>query len=569
MADFTLKATVEVDGKELDPALATLVETIVVDDFLHAPDMVVLTFRDVGRTVLKESKIGHASKIRVLATNVGGNTPEPLATVEVAALEAEQGPAGSRTIVRAYDPSRRLQGNRVTRSFVQMKDSDIARQLASDNRLEIGTIDDSGPVHPHISQANQTAWEFLTARAREIGFKLAVSDGKFYFQKAAVPSGGPDAGDFDSTDPLQLVVGTSLLEFNPRVTTGGQVKEAVVRGWDPKEKRPLVGRSPAAAASAKIAVSPAELASKVGDPTHTQVDRPFSTQAGVDAAAKSNAAQIGSVYAEAHAIAQGHPKLKPGANVKVSVSGDQFDGTYYVTQARHVFDAGGYRTHLVMSGQHDRSLLALAGAPGSAPGPINGVVTALVTNNKDPENLFRVKLKFPWLAEDYESDWARIAAPGAGPQSGVMFLPEVNDEVLVAFELGDIRRPYVVGGLWNGVDKPRLGDGLVDGATSKVNRRGIISRRGHRFAFHDSDSKSGILLRSSDDKLNLSINETEMKISVRSDGTIEIEATGDISVKSQANVTIEATSELTLKGATVKIAGSGPVDIDGSPIQLN
>jgi hypothetical protein len=60
-----------------------------------------------------------------------------------------------------------------------------------------------------------------------------------------------------------------------------------------------------------------------------------------------------------------------------------------------------------------------------------------------------------------------------------------------------------------------------------------------------------------------------MQIAVRSDGTIEIEATGDISVKSQANVTIEATRELTLKGATVKIAGSGPVDIDGSPIQLN
>jgi phage protein D len=567
MADFTLKATVEVDGKELDPSLASLVEQIVVDDFLHAPDMVVLTFRDVGRTVLKDSQIKHASKIRVLATNVGGTTPEPLATVEVAALEAEQGLAGSRTIIRAYDPSRRLQGNRHTRSFVQMKDSDIARQIAQENRLELGTIDDTGAVHPHISQANQTDWEFLTGRARETGFKLAVSDGKFFFQKAAAPSGGPADGDFDSTDPLQLVVGTSLLEFNPRVTTGAQVKEAVVRGWDPKQKRALVGRAPAAAASAKLATTPAELASKVGDPTHVQVDRPLRTQADVDAQAKSNIAQIGSVFAEAHAIAQGHPKLKPGANVKVSVSGDQFDGTYYVTQARHVFDAGGYRTHLVMSGQHDRSFLALAGGSPGERGPINGVVTAIVTNNKDPENNYRVKLKFPWLADDYESDWARIASLGAGPQSGVMFLPEVNDEVLVAFELGDIRRPYLIGGLWNGVDTPRLGDALVD--NGKVKRRGVVSRKGHRLIFHDSDTKSGIVLRSSNDKLNVSINETDLKIGVRSDGTIEIEATGNISVKSQADVTIEATKSLTLKGATVTISSSGPVDIDGSPIQLN
>jgi phage protein D len=553
MADFTLQATVEVDGKELDPSLASLVEQLVVDDFLHAPDMVVLTFRDVGRTVLKDSQIKHGSRIRVLATNVGGTTPEPLATVEVAALEAEQGLAGSRTIVRAYDASRRLQTGRQTRSYAQMKDSDIARQIATANRLELGTIDDSGAVHPHLSQANQTDWEFLTARAREIGFKLSVADGRFSFQKAAVPSGGPADGDFDSTDPLQLVVGTSLLEFNPRLTTGAQVKEAVVRGWDPKAKRALVGRAPATAFSAKLTTTPAELASRIGDPTHVQVDRPFATQAAVDAAAKSNASQIGSVYAEAHAVAQGQPKLKPGVNVKISVSGDAFDGTYFVTQARHVFDAAGYRTHLVMSGQRDRSLLALTGGSGGGAerAPINGVVSALVTNNNDPEQQFRVKLKFPWLADDYESDWARLCSPGAGPQSGVMFMPEVNDEVLVSFELGDIRRPYVIGGLWNGVDKPRLGDGPFD--NGKVNRRGIVSRKGHRLIFHDADQKSGIVLRSSNDKLNVSINETEMKIGVRSDGTIEIEATGNISVKSSAGISIEASGQLTLKGATVAI----------------
>ena len=416
-------------------------------------------------------------------------------------------------------------------------------------------------MYPHLSQANQTDWEFMTGRASEIGFKLSVADGKFSFQKAPTPPSGGASGDFDSTDPLQLVVGTSLLEFNPRLTSANQVKEAVVRGWDPKEKRALVGRAPATAFSAKLTTSPADLAAGVGDPTHVQVDRPYGTQAAVDAAARSNASQIGSVYAEAHAIAQGQPKLKPGANVRVSVSGDAFDGTYFITQARHIFDAGGYRTHLVMSGQHDRSLRALAGGGGAGAerGPINGVVPALVTNIDDPEQLYRVKLKFPWLADDYESDWCRCVAPGAGPQSGVMFLPEVNDEVLVAFEMGDIRRPYILGGLWNGVDKPRLGDDPFD--NGKVNRRGIVSRKGHRFIFHDSDSKSGIVLRSSNDKLNVSINETDLEIGIRSDGTIEIEATGNISVKTDAditiksskNITIEASAQLTLKGATVAI----------------
>jgi phage protein D len=569
MADFTLQATIEVDGRELDPALGMLLEQIVVDDFLHAPDMVVLSFRDVERTVLRDARISHGSKIRVLATNVGGTTPEPLATAEVTALEAEHGPDGSRTIVRAYDASRRLQTSRRTRSFVQMKDSDIARQVGQEHGLELGTIDDSGAVHPHVAQANQTDWEFLTGRAHEDGFKLGVADGRFHFQKAAAPEGAPPNGDFDSTDPLQLVVGTTLLEFHPRVTSGGQVKEAVVRGWDPKTKKALVGRAPAKAASALVAKSPGDLAATVGAPIHIQVDRPFSTQAAVDAQAQSNAARFGSVHAEATAIAQGHPKLKPGRSVRVSVAGESFDGTYFVTQARHVFDAIGYRTHLVMSGQLDRSLLALVGSAGRAEQAalVNGVVVALVTNNNDPEELGRVRLKFPWLADDYESDWARVVSLGAGPDSGAVFMPEVNDEVLAAFEFADVRRPYVLGGLHNGLDRPRLGDGLVD--NGKVRRRGIVSRRGHRLVFHDAADKSGVILRSGDDHLNISINETEMTIGLRSDGTIVIEATGDISVKSAANVTVEAGAQLTLNGATVSVTSSGPVDIDGTPIQLN
>jgi len=89
-------------------------------------------------------------------------------------------------------------------------------------------------------------------------------------------------------------------------------------------------------------------------------------------------------------------------------------------------------------------------------GSLSGVMVAIVTNNKDPDGMGRVKLKLPWLSDDYESDWARIATLMAGPERGVYFLPEVDDEVLIAFEHGDIRRPMVLGCLWNGVDAPPI-----------------------------------------------------------------------------------------------------------------
>ena len=85
---------------------------------------------------------------------------------------------------------------------------------------------------------------------------------------------------------------------------------------------------------------------------------------------------------------------------------------------------------------------------------INGVVIGLVTNVQDPDKNGRVKVHFPWLDDQHETDWVRIATMMGGNGRGSFFMPEVNDEVLVAFDHGDVRFPYVVGFMWNGQDQP-------------------------------------------------------------------------------------------------------------------
>ena len=111
-----------------------------------------------------------------------------------------------------------------------------------------------------------------------------------------------------------------------------------------------------------------------------------------------------------------------------------------------------------------------------------GVMVGVVTNNQDPEGLGRVKVRFPWLSNEDESGWARIAAPMAGKERGMYFLPEVEDEVLVGFEHGDVRFPYVLGALWNGQDAPPAKND--DG---KNNLRVIKSRSGHLIRLNDED----------------------------------------------------------------------------------
>lgn len=122
-----------------------------------------------------------------------------------------------------------------------------------------------------------------------------------------------------------------------------------------------------------------------------------------------------------------------------------------------------------------------------AVGTTSGVVACIVTNNKDPDELGRLKVKFPWFSHNNETDWIRMTTFMAGGERGSFFLPEVGDEVLVAFERGNINRPYVIGALWNGVDKPP-----ETNSDGKNNIRKIKSRSGHEFIFNDEEKKENI-----------------------------------------------------------------------------
>jgi len=192
--------------------------------------------------------------------------------------------------------------------------------------------------------------------------------------------------------------------------------------------------------------------------------------------------------------------------------------------------------------------------------PIYGVVIGIVTQNDDKDKLGRVKVKFPWLSDNDESDWARITQLGAGPNAGAVFIPEVNDEVLVAFEHGDISRPFVIGGLYNGKDKPNLGDGLFD--NGKVKRNGFVSRKGHKFVFFEDASKSGIALITNDKKIKVSLNESKSEI--------HIECSGKVLIKSDGDMNLESGGSITIKGdGGVKVNSSGTIEVKGSQVKLN
>jgi phage protein D len=588
---FHVWPDIHLNGSALSNEMEALLEQVVIDHHQHLPDMFAITFHDPDRDVLGKLHATIGDTVTIKVTPPGGS-PETLIKGEVTGFEAEYGATRLRTVLRGYDMSHRLHRGRRTETYKNVTDSDIARTVASRASLSIGQIDSTSGTHDHVSQANQSDWDFLKSRAREIGFELAMEDGKFNFRKPIQASGAPQSGNFQNhSDPLQLVFGEDLIEFRPRVTSAEQIKDVKVRGWDPVQKQAVIGSANAGTvATDSLKADPSSLANKFGGPTFTAVNRPLAQQAQVDGAAASIAESISSAFAEADGLANGNPKLKAGATVSVGVVGDQFSGKYTLTSARHVFGEQGYRTQFVISGRQDRSLLGLAslgssnGHASAGGAPINGVVVALVTDNNDPNNGARVKLKFPWLDDNYESDWARITQLGAGPDSGAHFIPEVNDEVLVAFEFGDIRRPYVIGNLHNGQDKPKLGNGLFD--NGKVKRRGFVSRKGHQFIFFDDANKAGMAFISSDGKLKISLNETNSEIHISSQGKVHVESAKDMIFESQANLNlkagqglkVEAGTNLDMKassgatldgGGQLEVKASGQVKVTGAMVDVN
>jgi len=332
------------------------------------------------------------------------------------------------------------------------------------------------------------------------------------------------------------------------------VDEVVVRSWDHTSKRAIEATAKPEPPRSTIGVGRDSVAKALGGGAITISDAPVGNQEEADAFAKSVMSRISNAYLEAEGTCRGTPKLRAGSVVKVEGVGTRFSGTYRVTSSVHAFrGTKGYETRFRVSGDSSRSLVELL-TPASRPGwEAGGVQVAVVTQNDDPDKLGRVRVKYPELGEETEGWWARIAAPGAGGDRGLMMTPLVDDEVLVAFEHGDVRRPLVLGALWNGEETPG----------ELVQTDGSFRLRSKETIGLEADKKMTIKAVE-----ELTVEVGSASAVMKKDGNVT--ATGkDVTVKGSGSVTIEATSSLTIKaGGSLTIQAGGTVKVTGAQVQL-
>ncbi|WLQ37808.1 VgrG-related protein [Streptomyces castrisilvae] len=571
---------VEFDGRPLPATFMNALVEGYVDDSRTLPDLFLLRFRDPDRLLLGQTGLKIGSEARLLARVGGGTAPQPLLEGAVTALEVELDETGTFTVIRGLDASHRLLRGRRVATYQNMTLADICGQVAQRAGLKPGNVDVAGPVIEHIAQPNVTDWEFVRGLAEEAGAQAYVRDGQLHITRPAEASGAPDSSARADRDPLVLELGGNLLRCRAGVSAAEQVSEVEVRGWDVGAKEPLVGKAPAGtSATLELGVTAAEVTAPFGEARFVVTDAAYGTQAQVDQAAKALAERIAGSFAELDAVIRGNPEVTAGSAVALNAVGAPFEGRYTVTTSRHVFDAvRGYETWITVSGQQERSLFGLTagGGPESGGPRCAGLVSGTVTDTHDPEGSGRVKVRFPWLSDEYASDWARTAQSG-GTGGGEAFIPEVGDEVLVGFEQGHLDRPYVLAGLYNGKDRPggggpgaaaapdAGGGDLVDPTTGAVNRRAFASRSGNQLELLDAaDGPQGVRLRTGDGKLTIDLDRRGTAVVINSDGSVTIEAKEQVSVKAAKGVTVDAgRGELELTGDSVTLTSRNGLALNG------
>lgn len=556
-----LSPTVKVDGSPLSDTVLQHLVSVRVQRSLRLPGRTTLRFADVGYAVSSSGFFSIGKKVEV-GVYQGGSLMS--GTVTGMSLLQQEGDHPD-LVVTVDDAAHKLTRGSKVKTYLNMTFSDIVSQVAGGAGVT-AEVTATSEVHPYVLQADSDL-AFLDELAARSGYDWWVEGTALQFKPPS--TAGP---------VLTLELGKDLQEFS--VSASGLLPTtAQVVGWDNATQASIVGQG----SSASSAVLPSSdfvqpfvgTSSPLGDaPVVIGSFTPL-TQTEAATAGGALRSQWAAGAVEARGTAEVSDKLKPGVAITVSNAGPT-SGKYHLTEVDHRYDRRGFRTQFI-AGDRSRTGLAdtLTGGRRSGSFNVPGLVVGVVTNVDDPDKAGRVKLKYPSVSSEVEGPWARIVTLGAGNKRGLVFQPEVNDEVLVAFEGGDPRQPVVLGGLFSG--KNVLPEWGVKSGT--VQSRRITSRLGHVIELADGTDPANqhiqLQLSTTTHKVRLGADKLELEvasgkpISIKAgSASFEIDASGNVAIKGN-KVSIEAQTELALSGnSKAGLTSQGQLAVQGSMVSV-
>ncbi len=581
MSELTAEYKVSIGGGPLDPVLDASLIDLRVETTNALPDVCTLRFAESDPSagtelkVIDNPKFALGAALKVAFSALGGELADVF-DGEITTIEAELGSRNGsgpvlELIVIAHDRSHRMHRSTTTRTFRQVTVTDVAKKLAQEHGLKLGKIAPIGGEPAEVlHQVGETDWAFLSRLVRGHGGELDVAAG-------ALSIIDPKAA---KAPVMQLQFGEGLERFRPRVSTVGQVAKVQVYGWDPKAKREL---TQTAVAKASTSVENGKVDSAVAGTTVVVATSPVSSNGDVKAHADAIAARIGHERVQAEANTPGDPRLVAGEYVDILGVGQRFGGTHRIVSAVHLHGPRGYKTRMTLGAGGRPLAETMNSGRSGGHGFADHLAIAIVTSNDDPDKLGRVKVQYPTLGGQVESGWARVVREASGKERGSVAIPHVNDEVVVGFQHGDVRRPFVLGCVFNGKDTP--GAELVKQTSSVAARyprdldvatkekvllaadKGITVTAAQG-PIEVSSGKELKLVASDGGPPSALTIETTGQIKMTGKQGVEIAANGPLKITSTAPVTIESNAALQLKGSVVQVQATGVLQLSGATVML-
>lgn len=486
------------------------------------------------------------------------------------------GSDGNSTLeLECKDKAVKMTASRKSAHYANMKDSDLIDELIDGYDLT-SEVDDTSFEHPEMVKYNCTDWDFMITRAEANGLLTIVDDGTITVT----------APDVEQEPQFVVTYGHSIIEFEAKMDASTQLSNVTGKSWDHSNQEVAEegGEAPEYEGQGNFS------ASNLADVMHSEDEALYH---GGDLKSEqlqswANARLIRSRLAKiiGRIRIQGMQNIKPNQLITIEGIGERFNGNAFVSGVVHQIYQGRWTTDLQLglspewfSGNKD---IVDTQASGLVPS-INGLhIAKVVQIGKDEqEGDHRVKVKIPFVnqagATDSDGVWARMANVFAGNNRGMVFRPEIDDEVVIGFLNDDPRDPIVLGALHSSVNP------APQEASDDNHEKGIYTRGEMQFVFNDDDktitisTKNGnsVLLSEKEGGITLT-DENDNTIKLNSDGiTIEsakdlvLKATGDVKMEG-TNIEQSAQANLKASGSAVtEISASGNTVIKGAVVQIN
>lgn len=485
------RLVVEVDGAALAIEEMRTLWAVRVQQRLSLPTLCELTFLEPTEVISRGDIVSPGSTIRVSVSA----SEEPLFSGQVTATEHIYEPSHGREVrVRGYDLLHRLRKRQPVRAHVQQTLADLVREIVADLNL---TVDApvAGPLRQRLVQFRQSDFELIAEVAQRCGFYFTLRGDTLHLLTLE-----------GIGDDISLRLGSSLLEARIEVNGDTTCRSVSTTGWDPLRVEQHEGKAEAARSGRGVSaeVAPDEVG---GTGERTIIDETLGDDMQAEAIAQAELDLRAASEVILRGVAEGDPKLRPGAPVQIENVAGPLAGRYVLTAVDHAFDSvKGF-------------VSTISTEPPISHPPPRGPIAALgiVTHVNDPEGFGRVRVKLPTY-KDIETDWMGVVTPGAGQGKGLLALPDVNDTVLVLLPSGDPANGVVLGGLYGMWTREEWDWGVDESA---VKRYTLRTPGGQRVRL--DDAKQIIRLENSDGSY---LEMSPEKVTIHSQRDLQIEAPG-------------------------------------------